>query len=133
MDLHIIKSKSVRAGKPTITFGAKGLITISSAAVNAIGIKDGQSVALAYDKKRDQDWYLIIYKEEEPSSPNIRDIKKGKETASFAFNCSSYTQSFMDRFGGGDGSVKVPLATVGEPILEGKAMAYAVITKALNN
>lgn len=132
MDLQIIQSKSSRAGKPTISFGDKGLITISSAAVNAIGIKDGQSVSMAFDKQREQDWYLLVYYEEEPSAPNIRDMKKGKEPASYAFNCTSYTKAFLDRFGTGDGTLKVPLSIQGEPVLEGKAMAYAIITTALN-
>lgn len=131
LQLEILESKTHRKGDATISFSKKsGLITLSSEATRKMLLEDGAKIAIAKDPNREKDWYVVVFtnKNDPKGIPGrLKDEKQG-----LCLNCSSFVHSFLGAFGKEDETIiKVPIATVATPILEGRANAYAILTKAI--
>jgi hypothetical protein len=132
LELEILQPKSHRKGSPTISVSLTGLVSISAAATHTIGIEDGTLSAIAKDKKNTDDWYLILFREKDAPGIPLRNNKNGGS----CINSFNYVKEFFGHFQDNihdEKSIRLPLATKGTEILEGKATAYAIITKALSN
>lgn len=133
MELEFIPAKRPRTGKPYMLFSKTGLITVSPKSVEDHGITDRHFLNVARDKGRPQDWYLVISEEESLGGIAVRKKHPSNKQKGIIFNCSSWSKQFISEFGNGEKSVSVPLAVEGEEIMDGRAKAVAIITKALDN
>lgn len=130
LQLEILETKAQRRGESSISFARKsGTVTASTQFCREAKVKHGDRMAIAKDPKRDKDWYLVIFKND--NDPKGVPSRRPDDQASM-FNCGAMVHAFMDEFASKeDKSIRVPLATAANPILEGRANAYAILTKAL--
>lgn len=130
LQLEILEIKVQRRGESSISFARKsGTVTVSTQFCRDNKVKNGDRMAIAKDPKREKDWYLVIFKNDnDPKGvPSRRPDDQGA-----MFNCGHMVHAFMDQFSSReDKSIRVPLATAANPILEGRANAHAILTKAL--
>lgn len=71
---------------PKITFGKSGTITLNKAAVNAIGLKVGDTIAFVQDQEEHRNWFL--YQTEKGFT------LRGKDEHSLTTNHSHFVRSF---------------------------------------
>jgi uncharacterized membrane protein len=133
LQLEILETKSKRKGESCISFSRKtGVICVSSTAAKELHLKDGDRMAVAKDPSNEKDWYLIVFKDKTSSSGIV--VRAYGKSGAVALNCVGFAVAFLDQFCERDTKlIKVPLATVPNEILDGKAQAYAILTKALDN
>ena len=130
LQLEIIEAQTTRKGESSITFNRKsGTISLSTTFCREVKVDDRARMAIAKDPKREKDWYLVIFSKD--NDPKGIQSRRKDETGSI-FNCSTMAHAFMDVFClREEKSIKVPLGLVWNPILDGRAKAYPILTKAL--
>jgi hypothetical protein len=126
MQLKILKPIASRKGHSTISFNKKGLISISKVASQKIGITNGDPVSLAFDEKKDSDWYLVFHKRNSEEGLPCR----VKSNGSVTLNCTSFTASFFETLKIEGDSISVPLSTEGRDLPEENVFIYPIITRA---
>lgn len=121
-------SKSVTIGKRTIRFNRKaGLISLSKAATETIGLKGGDKVVIINDEERPNDWYICKTDDE-----NGFAVRAKAETGSADFNCTSVVKRVFETMDIHDMAVGYVVAPEPEKV-DGMEL-YAIITKnPLNN
>lgn len=131
LELEILEKKSARRGEPTIHFARKtGVITLSQDFAEASNLLPENAVALAKDPKREKDWYLIIFNNN--NDPKGIQVRLKHNTKGLMFNSSSWAQKFMDQFAKAEeGSLRVAIGKGFTEILGGTAKAYPILTKTL--
>ncbi len=131
LQLEILERTSARRGESTIHLAAKsGMITLSADFCKAAKINPGDAAAIAKDPNREKDWYLVILSDSEDAR-GIK-IREKQNTTSLVFNSAAWAQQFINQFGKEDQpSIRVAMGTVPTEILGGKAKAFAILTKSL--
>lgn len=116
-------SKSVMMGKRTIRFNRKaGLISLSKAATETIGLKAGDKVFVINDEERPKDWYVCKTDDE-----NGFTVRTKEDTGSADFNCTSVVKHIFETLGIHDAAVGYLVAPESEEV-DGMEL-YAIITK----
>ena len=130
LQLEILETKAQRRGESTISFARKsGTVTLSTQFCRDAKVKHGDRMALAKDPQKEKDWYLVIFNND--NDPKGVPSRRPDE-AGCMFNCGAFVHAFMDQFASKDDkSIRVPLATAPNEILNGRAKAFAILTKAL--
>jgi len=131
LELEILERTSTRKGEPSIHLARKtGVISISHEFAEAANLYPGNAVAMAVDPKREKDWYLIVFKND--NDPKGIPVRAKVNTKGLMFNSSSWAQRFIDQFGKEEQpSIRVALGKGATEILDGRAKAYPILTKTL--
>jgi len=113
---------TIKTGKPTIRFNAKGLISISVAANDIIKAKDKSKCLFHQDEERPKDWYLEMTEDNKGFT-----MKKTSNLKSPCLNIRAIVKNIGDSIGMNGSSSFVCL--IGQPQKFQDKTLFPIITK----
>lgn len=113
-------------GKPAMYLNSKaGMLHISAAAAEKLGLKEGDFIELSQDEDEPQDWYLSKTKK----GFGLRNKKKGSAEQGLIFNNTALTKLIFESVGYQEQTGRVLFGA--EPVTVNKVDYWPVITSNL--
>jgi hypothetical protein len=123
MKLRLIKkSGSPRDGRPTVTFGTKGTVSLNVYAKREHGFKVGQKIGIIQDEDKPWEFYLLVTPESEEDLPVLREMTGAK---SLLCGYVDAVHAFEKQFGKLEKSAQV---LIGEKIETALGTLFVLIT-----